>query len=212
MEFKTNQIENLQAPLNKKHVRERQGGGGMTLSYIEGHHAIREANRIFGFGGWDRETISLEKLREPTEVNGKWNIDYMAQVRITVGDSLVREGTGYGNGIGGKFGQAAELAIKEAETDAMKRALMTFGNQFGLALYDKQQEHVIDVEKEEWKSWADKAIAEAGEIRDQIDLDRWFKDFEEDYKRCFATNKAQGQRVNTTIAKMKAQIETANAA
>ena len=37
-----------------------------------------------------------------------------------------------------------ESAIKEAETDAMKRALMTFGNQFGLALYDKDQKNVVD--------------------------------------------------------------------
>ena len=32
---------------------------------------------------------------------------------------------------------AHESAIKEAETDAMKRALRSFGNTFGLALYDK---------------------------------------------------------------------------
>ena len=39
---------------------------------------------------------------------------------------------------------AHEGAIKEAETDAMKRALMTFGNPFGLALYDKAQVNVVD--------------------------------------------------------------------
>ena len=31
---------------------------------------------------------------------------------------------------------AHEIAIKAAETDATKRALATFGNPFGLALYD----------------------------------------------------------------------------
>ncbi len=36
-------------------------------------------------------------------------------------------------------GEARESALKEAETDAMKRALTTFGNPFGLALYDKEQ-------------------------------------------------------------------------
>jgi hypothetical protein len=40
------------------------------------------------------------------------------------------------------LGQAHESALKEAETDAMKRALMTFGNPFGLALYDKKQREV----------------------------------------------------------------------
>jgi hypothetical protein len=39
-------------------------------------------------------------------------------------------------------GEAHESAIKEAETDAMKRALSTFGNPFGLALYDKEQQNV----------------------------------------------------------------------
>jgi hypothetical protein len=40
------------------------------------------------------------------------------------------------------LGLAHESAIKEAETDAMKRALVTFGNAFGLALYDKSQRQV----------------------------------------------------------------------
>ena len=40
------------------------------------------------------------------------------------------------------LGQAHESAIKEAKSDSMKRALMTFGNPFGLALYDKQQREV----------------------------------------------------------------------
>ena len=37
------------------------------------------------------------------------------------------------------LGQAHESAIKEAETDAMKRALVTFGGRFGLSLYDRHQ-------------------------------------------------------------------------
>ncbi len=39
-------------------------------------------------------------------------------------------------------GEAHESAIKEAETDATKRALTTFGNPFGLALYDKERKGV----------------------------------------------------------------------
>ena len=30
-----------------------------SLSYIEGWHAIAEANRLFGFDGWTRTTDSL---------------------------------------------------------------------------------------------------------------------------------------------------------
>ena len=35
-----------------------------------------------------------------------------------------------------------KYALKAAETDATKRALATFGNPFGLALYDKEQRGV----------------------------------------------------------------------
>jgi hypothetical protein len=55
---------------------------------------------------------------------------------------IVREGTGHGHGFADNPGEAHESAEKEAETDAMKRALMTFGNPFGLALYDKTQAEV----------------------------------------------------------------------
>jgi hypothetical protein len=55
---------------------------------------------------------------------------------------ICREGCGSGHGTGPNPGEAHESAIKEAETDAMKRALTTFGNPFGLALYDKEQLNV----------------------------------------------------------------------
>ncbi|MGA8689056.1 MAG: Rad52/Rad22 family DNA repair protein, partial [Methyloceanibacter sp.] len=51
----------------------------------------------------------------------------------------MREGSGTGEGKALTPGQAHELALKAAETDATKRALATFGNPFGLALYDHEQ-------------------------------------------------------------------------
>ena len=130
----------LNAPLDPKHVSDRNKSG-MTLSYVEGWHVIAEANRIFGFDGWTRETVDMLKCGEPEQVNGKWRVRFMCKARITVGD-ITREGTGYGSGIAVDIGDAYEGAIKEAETDAMKRAFMTFGNPFGLALYDKSRENV----------------------------------------------------------------------
>jgi hypothetical protein len=70
-----------------------------------------------------------------------WGVTYTARVRVIV-NGVVREGWGAGHGIDVDLGMAHESAIKEAETDAMKRALMTFGNPFGLALYDKDQANV----------------------------------------------------------------------
>jgi DNA repair and recombination protein RAD52 len=140
MTFKPEQIAALSAPLHKAHVKER-AQAGRNLSYIEAWHAIAEANRIFGFDAWNRETVELIQLGEGRQVNGKWRVGYRAKVRITVG-AIVREGCGFGSGIDNDLDQAHESALKEAESDAMKRALMTFGNPFGLALYDKTQAQV----------------------------------------------------------------------
>lgn len=129
----------LAKPLNPKHVSTRQQAG-QSLAYVEGWHVIAEANRIFGFDGWDRETVQMDQLRCET-VGDKWRVAFSAKVRVTAG-GVVREGTGFGSGIAKDQGDAFEGAIKEAETDAMKRALMTFGNPFGLALYDKSRANV----------------------------------------------------------------------
>ena len=137
--FDKSTIKALEAPLNATHVKTRQQAG-RTLSYIEGWHAIAEANRIFGFDGWTRE-VELHRLSEPVQTGDKWRVYFMAKCRITA-QGIVREGHGYGSGISKDLGDASEGAIKEAETDAMKRALMTFGNPFGLALYDKSQANV----------------------------------------------------------------------
>jgi len=147
MSFTDKQKAELAAPLDRSHVAQRKQGGGQ-VSYIEAWHAIAEANRIFGFDAWNRETIDLRQLGEPILGkdkfgNDQWRVNYMARVRITIGD-ILRDGCGFGQGIDKDVGQAHESALKEAETDAMKRALMTFGNPFGLALYDKTQANVAD--------------------------------------------------------------------
>lgn len=152
--FSAEQKEALSAKLDRSHVKERSQAG-RQLSYIEAWWAIAEANRIFGFEGWDRQTLDLRQLGDAREVEGKWRVAYMAKVRITVthmvqiieGEigptmTVTREGCGYGSGIDRDLGSAHESALKEAESDAMKRALMTFGNPFGLALYDKTQGNV----------------------------------------------------------------------
>jgi DNA recombination protein Rad52 len=142
--FTKDQTEALAAPLNKSHVAQRSQAG-RQFSYIEGWHAIAEANRIFGFDGWQRQTVEAKCVAERERKVGQgdgWGVTYTAKVRIAVGE-IIREGCGAGHGIDRDLGQAHESALKEAETDAMKRALMTFGNQFGLALYDKTQANVV---------------------------------------------------------------------
>ena len=146
MTLTKDQTQLLQAPLDPKHVETRPGGGGRELSYIEGWHAIAEANRIFGFDGWSSETVELKMVYESSNL-----VSYIAKVRITI-DGLQREGVGAGHGRGGSVGDKHESAVKEAETDARKRALMTFGNQFGLALYDKTQANVSAPTERNWRA------------------------------------------------------------
>ena len=143
MAFTERQTKALSAKLNSRHIRKRTREG-FTLSYIEGWHAIAEANRVFGFDAWDRQTISSKCIWEGSR-HRQYACSYVARVRIRVraGDIIVcREGSGSGHGSGEIPGEAHESALKEAETDAMKRALATFGNPFGLALYDKEQRGV----------------------------------------------------------------------
>ena len=143
MAFTDEQTKALSAKLNGKHVRSRKLDG-IELSYIEGWHCLAEANRIFGFDGWDRETLSAKCVWDGTW-SGRKGCAYTALVRIRVraGDTVVcRDGSGVGHGWAQTLGEAHESALKEAETDATKRALATFGNPFGLALYDKAQRGV----------------------------------------------------------------------
>jgi len=134
----------LDKPLLIKHVSQRTQSG-MSLSYIEGHHVIREANRIFGYDGWSVsvESLSLTHCGE----NAKGNQVVSAQALVVVSAlGCTRHDVGYGSGVAKSIADANEGAGKEAVTDAMKRAFRTFGDQFGNALYDKAQKHVVDKE------------------------------------------------------------------
>jgi DNA recombination protein Rad52 len=141
MGFIDKQVTTLSSKLSPKHVKSRRDGNGQTLFYVEGWHVIAEANRIFGFDAWDRQTLSTECVWQSAAHQRQQACSYVARVRVTVragGTVVCREASGSGHGVGPTAGAAHESAIKEAETDAMKRALITFANPFGLALYDPE--------------------------------------------------------------------------
>ena len=119
-------------PIDPKVVSSREQKG-MQLSYLESWYVINEANRIFGFDGWQSETVQLDCVQ-----SDEFCVTYIAKVRVTIGD-VIREGVGAGHGKGKSvnLGDKHESAVKEAESDARKRAFMQFGSQFGLSLYDR---------------------------------------------------------------------------
>src|SRR3974390_1331355 len=136
MAFSAKQLRALRRQPDQRHIRSRIANG-RELSYLEGWYAISEANRIFGFDGWSRETIESRCVLA-RENKGIFLAVYIARVRLTVqadGTSIIREGHGSGEGRGISPGEVHDIALKAAETDATKRALATFGKPFRLELY-----------------------------------------------------------------------------
>jgi DNA repair and recombination protein RAD52 len=143
MTFTDEMKAELAKPLNPAHVNPPKKFGPKG-DYIEGWHCIAELNRIFGFDGWSY-TVQLTKddLREGQDKEGgpQWQAAYTCICTLTVGD-VMRQDVGFGSGFAKGIGDAIEGAAKEATTDALKRAARTFGNPFGLALYDKSRANV----------------------------------------------------------------------
>ena len=136
MAFVSSQLRQLKRRINPRNVKQREANG-LTLNYIEGWHAIAEANRIFGFDGWDRVTLASQCVWAKPLAN-KYGAAYVTRIRVIVraGEQrVIREGSGAGEATAASPGLAHEFAAKAAETDATKRALSTFGNMFGLSLY-----------------------------------------------------------------------------
>jgi recombination DNA repair RAD52 pathway protein len=196
MVFDPKQVDELGKKLNGDNVSERKQAG-RTFSYIEGWHAISEANRIFGFGYWDHQTLDMVMIaEEPTVIGGKgnkrgyegWRVSYRARSQVNVRpqkpmivsaqdpivlkEQLCRQGWGFGQGIDRDLGLAHESALKEAATDALKRALISFGSPFGLALYDKSHDEVDYEGSAENDVRADTRRDEAGYDREAINDSR----------------------------------------
>lgn len=142
-------VRELEKPLDPNRIRRKDGRGSGKLEYLAGHDVKRRATEIFGFGNWGHRVVEMREIGA-TEVtkDGRdgWHIGYMGHVRIWInseGGLYESDGIGYGDGVEytpAAFVASRELAMKEAETDALKRAFTNLGDQFGLVLYAKADE------------------------------------------------------------------------
>jgi len=144
--FTDKQNQLLKYNLDGSRVKTRQQGN-LSLSYLEGYDIIDTANFVFGFGNWSYRVSMLEQVSEEINEKQKKVVGYKAIVAVTVYDgfhkfNITKEDIGFGIGVAREYAGAHESAGKEAVTDALKRALRTFGSQFGNALYDKSQKNV----------------------------------------------------------------------
>ena len=131
--------QKLGEPLDEGLVSHRKGRGGRTFAYLEGRAAIDQANRIFGFGGWGYDLAGPVELRESESVDPKTGETrrmraYAATVRVTVPGSPSRTDVGL-HAVAEETAEGHETAFKGAVTDALKRALRGYGEQFGNSLY-----------------------------------------------------------------------------
>ena len=129
--------EELRKPLNPDRVVTGQSGPLRGVKYLESHDVIFHANRIFGEGNWGftaERPFMLEAGKQgqnetPYEV---WAC--LGTLTVRGGMTFSDVGTNTRNGTGSS---GLEMAYKGAVSDAMKRCLRMYGDQFGLVLYDK---------------------------------------------------------------------------
>ena len=129
----------LGQPLDPALVSQRRGRAGRTYDYLEGHVVIEQANNIFARGGWGYDIVGGVTLREIETVDPKTGEvkrgqAYSAKVKINVPGAPSRTDVGF-HAVAEENVEGHETAYKGAVTDALKRALRSFGDQFGNGLY-----------------------------------------------------------------------------
>ena len=134
------EIENmLSEPVPPIFIKSRTtelDGKKKTLSYVDLPYIIDTANRIFGYHGWEKHVLSMERLEHKFSQN-KHTVVMLAKVSVSRAKN-VRESYGISSATSYSLHDAYEVAVKGAETDALKRCFVTFGNIFGLSLYKSE--------------------------------------------------------------------------
>lgn len=143
------QKQQLNTDLPRSAVKERPGGKGKTLSFVEGWWVIDRLNDIFGPGGWSYDstpTLVCTGIGRDKDGNERHEVTYSARCVLKIGNPLTPDcviaDIGHGHGQSPDLGLAHESAGKEAATDALKRCAKSLGRAMGLALYEKEQTHV----------------------------------------------------------------------
>ncbi|QKW31433.1 hypothetical protein HUT11_35305 (plasmid) [Streptomyces seoulensis] len=146
------QLRMLHGGINPNRVRNLRG-----LAHLEAWDVRRQLIRVFGFGGFSIETLSLDLVHNHGQEGFRrknkqgdpygdpftaWTVVYRAQVRLTVFDVNGREVSHWEDGAAGdavnqpSVGDAHDMAMKTAFSQALKRCAVNLGDQFGLSLYN----------------------------------------------------------------------------
>lgn len=128
----------LMSPLNPARVSKRD-----NMSYLEAWDVKASLIKVFGFGGFSSELVESEILdvrevpqrNNPSKVNQK--VTAKAVVRLTIHQTgAVYTEAAIAGSMQPDITESMDMAIKSAESDALKRAAIFLGTQFGLSLYN----------------------------------------------------------------------------
>lgn len=137
------QVDALLAPLHPGRVRQVQGN-----AHLEAWDVRRHLLRVFGWGGWDFEVVSADlvsersKWDEQNPLKGRHTVVYRVIGRLTIRDPEGNPLARFEDGATGdaanqpSIGDAHDMALKTAMSQALKRCAMNLGDRFGLGLYN----------------------------------------------------------------------------
>lgn len=143
--FSQAQVNQLLQPIRPNRVLQAQGHSHVSQQDITAHLI-----RMFGFGNFDIEVMSIECIFEEPRANaqgeltGRWDVAYRALVRLSIRNEHGEPVAFYENGSTGDAQNQTragghDLAYKSAISLSIKRAAIALGDQFGLSLYNKGQ-------------------------------------------------------------------------
>lgn len=128
----------LLSSLNPERVELKQ-----RMSYLKAWDVKRTLIQAFGHGGFSAECLEADivnAVQTPQASNASkmnWVITAKAKVRLTIHQTgAVYTEYAIANSQQPDYTESADMAIKSAESDALKRAAIYLGTQFGLSLYD----------------------------------------------------------------------------
>lgn len=157
------QYERLMRPLNPSRVKTRD-----RMSYLEAWDVRAHLIRVFGYGGFsvtadEAEMVSQREVPQSKDKT-KMNQEVCWKVRVTlVIPQLEAVYSEYAIGSSSQpsLPEAHDMAIKTAESDALKRCAINLGTQFGLSLYadGALQDVVVGTLVREWRAFADEEQA-----------------------------------------------------
>jgi hypothetical protein len=150
MSLNTEQLNALLAPINPARVQQTQGN-----SNVEAWDVRRWLVRIFGWGGWDDEILSIDCISERSvwdeknPLKGRHSVVYRCTMRLVIKDPAGNVLAHFDDGATGdsqnqpSLGDAHDMAMKTAMSQALKRCAVNLGDQFGLSLYNKGSRQAV---------------------------------------------------------------------